>query len=82
MICPHCRVDISRLVRSAVKAAQVKTGSQGGKAGVGAAKRRNVNYQELGRLGAEARKRERPAYSIVSLDIQKLKSEVEPDGIY
>ncbi len=61
MICPHCRADISRLVRSAVKAAQVKTGSQGGKAGTGAAKRRNVNYQELGRLGAEARRKAREA---------------------
>ena len=61
MICPHCRADISRLVRSAVKAAQVKTGSQGGKAGVGAAKRRNVDYVALGRLGAEARRKAREA---------------------
>lgn len=61
VLCPICRADISRLVRSAVKAAQVKTGSRGGKAGTGAAKRRDVDYAELGRKGAEARRKAREA---------------------
>ena len=61
MLCPHCRADISRLVRSAVKAAQVKTGSQGGKAGTGAAKRRDVDYRALGLMGAEARRKAKEA---------------------
>lgn len=56
MLCPHCRADISRLVRSAIRAAQIKTGSQGGKAGTGASKRRNVDYAELSRMGVQARK--------------------------
>lgn len=61
MKCPHCHADILRLVRSAVKAAQVRTGSQGGKAGTGAAKRRDVDYRALGLMGAEARRKAREA---------------------
>jgi len=36
-------------------------GRAGGKAGTGAAKRRPVDYAELGRRGAEARKRKKEA---------------------
>jgi hypothetical protein len=38
-----------------------RIGRAGGKAGTGAAKRRPVDYAELGRRGAEARKRKKEA---------------------
>jgi len=67
--CPACETPIGlarlmsakRRINAAVKAAQVKTGSQGGKAGTGAAKRRDVDYRALGLMGAEARRKAREA---------------------
>lgn len=38
-----------------------RIGRAGGKAGTGPAKRRTVDYAELGRRGAEARKRKKEA---------------------
>ena len=52
---------LKRAIKAALKAEMVRRGRLGGKAGTGAAKRRNVNYQELGRLGAEARRKAREA---------------------
>jgi general stress protein YciG len=54
MNCPHCGGDITRHVRKAIKAKAQATGAKGGSA-TGPTKRRDVDYAELGRKGAQAR---------------------------
>jgi len=55
MNCPHCGGDITRLIRKAGKARAQETGAIGGSA-TGASKRRDVDYAELARKSAAARR--------------------------